>query len=78
MKTNKEHKRATLLGWSKEELVDYVIMLEHNINAVNERFDVQYNNCLKMLEDMSLINKTYFEAKEIIKASELKGGGSDA
>ena len=65
----KEHKKRTLLGWSKEELADYCIMLEHNINAISESFDIQYNNCLKMLDDMKLINKTYFEAKQIVKQS---------
>ena len=74
MKTQKEHKKATLLGWSKEELVDYIIMLEHNINAVNESFDNQYANCLKLLDDMKLINKTFFEAKQIVKESLHKGG----
>lgn len=77
MKTQKEHKKATLLGWSKEELADYILMLEHNINAVNESFDNQYNNCIKLLEDMRLVNKTYFEAKQIIKASGLKGGNDN-
>ena len=77
MKAQKEHKKATLLRWSKEELVDYILMLEHNINAVNESFENQYNNCIKLLEDMRLVNKTYFEAKQIIKASEWKGGGRE-
>ena len=74
MRTQKEHKKATLLRWSKEELADYILMLEHNINAVNESFDIQYYNCLKMLDDMKLINKTYAEAKRIIKESVYKGG----
>lgn len=69
MKTQKEHKKATLLRWSKEELADYILMLEHNINVVQEGFDNQYFNCLKLLDDMKLVNKTYFEAKQIIKAS---------
>lgn len=74
MKIQKEHKRRTLREWSKEELIDYIIMLEHNINAVNESFDNQYTNCLKILDDMKLINKTYFEAKQIITESLYKGG----
>ena len=69
MKTQKEHTKTTLLKWSKEELADYCIMLEHNINAISESFDNQYNNCLKILDDMKLINKTYFEAKQIVKES---------
>ena len=69
MKVQKEHKKATLMKWNKEELVDYILCLEHNINVVQESFDNQYNNCLKILDDMKLINKTYFEAKEIVKQS---------
>lgn len=74
MKAQKEHKKATLMGWSKEELVDYILCLEHNINVVNESFENQYHNCLKLLDDMKLVNKTYFEAKQIIKQSTCKGG----
>lgn len=67
MKVLKEHKKSALMRKSKEELADLIIMLEHNYNGLNERFDNQYNNIIKMLNDMSLVNKTYFEAKEIIK-----------
>lgn len=74
-KTQKEYKKSTLMQWKKEELVDLVLCLEHNLNALNERFDNQYNNCVKMLGDMSLVNKTYFEAKQIINASQIKCGG---
>lgn len=69
MKTQKEHKKSTLRQWNKEELIDYIVMLEHNINVVQESFDNQYNNCLKLLDDMKLVNKTYFEAKQIVKQS---------
>lgn len=74
MKTQKEHKKETLLRWTKEELADYIMRLEHNINAVSESFDNQYHNCLKLLDDMKLLNKTYFEAKQIVKESIYKGG----
>ena len=67
MKTQKEHKKVTLMKWTKEELVDHIICLEHNINAISESFYNQYNNCLKLLDDMKLVNKTYSEAKEIVK-----------
>lgn len=69
MKTQKEHQKSTLLHWTKEELVDYILTLEHNINVIQESFDNQYNNCLKILDDMKLINKTYFEAKQLVKES---------
>ena len=69
MKYQKEHKKSTLNHWNKEELIDYIIMLEHNINAVSESLEIQYGNCIKLLDEMSLVNKTYFEAKEIVKRS---------
>lgn len=69
MKIQKEHQKSTLRKWNKEELIDYILTLEHNINVVQESFDNQYNNCLKILDDMKLINKTYFEAKQIVKES---------
>ena len=69
MKIQKEHKKTTLMKWSKEELADYILILEHNINAVQESFDNQYHNCMKLLDGMNLINKTYAEAKSIIKRS---------
>lgn len=74
MKYQKEHKKSTLSRWNKEELIDYIIMLEHNINVVQESFENQYNNCLKLLDNMSLVNKTYFEAKQIIKKTVHKDG----
>jgi hypothetical protein len=74
MKMQKEHKKATLMNWSKEELVEYILCLEHNINAVSESFDNQYHNCLKLFDEMKLINKTYLEAKQIVKESLYKGG----
>ena len=78
MKYQKEHKKSSLNHWNKEELIDYIIMLEHNINAVSESLDIQYGNCLKLLDEMSLVNKTYFEAKEIVKRSLYKGGEHNA
>ena len=69
MKVQKEHKKATLMKWSKEELVTYIICLEHNINVLQDSFDNQYHNCVKMLGDMALVNKTYTDAKALIKES---------
>lgn len=74
MMTQKEHRKATLMHWSKEEMAEHIMMLEHNLNSIGESFDIQYKNVINMLNQMSLVNKTYVEAKEIIKRSELKGG----
>lgn len=67
MRVQKEHRKATLMKWTKEELAEHILCLEHNINVVQESFDNQYHNCLKLLDDMKLTNKTYAEAKAIIK-----------
>ena len=67
MKVQREHRKSALMKWTKEELAEHIVCLEHNYNAVNEMFDNQYNNCLKLLDDMKLVNKTYFEAKKIVK-----------
>lgn len=63
----KEHRKATLMKWNKEELTDYILMLEQNINSTGASFDIQYENVIRLLNQMSLVNKTYAEAKEIIK-----------
>lgn len=66
----KEHKKATLMKWNKEELIDYILMLEHNTNSTGASFDIQYKNVIRLLNQMSLVNKTYAEAREIIKQYE--------
>ena len=73
MKAQKEHKKATLMKWSKEELVEYIMCLEHNINAVNESFDNQYHNCVRMLTEMTTVKNTYTEAKKTIAETLKKG-----
>lgn len=73
VKYQKEHKKSTLLRWNKQELVDYIIMLEHNINVVQEGFNNQYNNCLILLDNMKIMNETYSKNKSIIEQTLSKG-----
>ena len=73
MKTQKEHKKETLMRWTKEELVEHIMCLEHNLNVVNDKFDAQYYNCLMLLDEMKLLNKTYMEAKKIVKETSCLG-----
>ena len=73
MKPTKEHKKETLMRWKKEELVEHIMCLEHNLNVVNDKFDAQYYNCLKLLDEMKLLNKTYMEAKQIVKETSYFG-----
>ena len=67
MRPQKEHRITALMRWSKRELAEHIVCLEHNYNALNESFDIQYHNCLKLLDDMKLINDTYSNAKKICK-----------
>lgn len=69
MRPQKEHKKTVLMRWTKEELAEHILCLEHNYNALYESFDNQYHNCLKILADMNLINDTYSDAKKKIKQS---------
>ena len=48
-------------------MAEHIVCLEHNYNALYESFDNQYRNCLKILDDMKLINDTYSEAKKVFK-----------
>lgn len=59
----KVHQKATLMRWPKEKLADYIIMLERNNNSLRESFDIQYHNCLTMINDMDILNKRYKDSK---------------
>ena len=50
-------KESLLNHHTKGELADRVIVAEHNLEAMKETFEIQYSNCLKMVEDMSLLNE---------------------
>lgn len=67
MKPQKEHRKSALMKWTKEELADHIMCLEHNYNNLYQSFDNQYHNCLKLLDDMKLVNETYRHAKRLIK-----------
>ena len=67
MKVQKEHRKSALMRWTKEELADHIVCLEHNYNALYQSFDNQYHNCLKLLDDMKLVNDTYSEARKKIR-----------
>ena len=58
MTIEKEHKRSTLMQWSKAELIEHILCLEHNVNALHESFEQQYKNCMQIINDMTLINDT--------------------
>ncbi|BAK99731.1 hypothetical protein OBV_25330 [Oscillibacter valericigenes Sjm18-20] len=60
---DKIHENRTLMNWSKKDLVDRVMCLEHNNAAQAESFEIQYRNCMKMVEDMNLLNDRLKEAR---------------
>lgn len=74
MKIEKEHKRATLMHKTKEELIDYIICLEHNNNVLQESFEVQYQNCVKIIDEIIGITKRYKESKKIGGPYEVEKG----
>lgn len=55
----KEHKKSTLMKWPKEKLVDYIMSLEHNNNALHESFEIQYGNCVKIIDELTEVKKRY-------------------
>ena len=57
----KTHKRSTLMNWTRRELVDYIMNLEHNNQVMEEAFEQQYKNCMQIIRDMDIFNKTYKE-----------------
>lgn len=73
MKIQKEHKKETLMRWTKEELVEHIMCLEHNLNVLNDKFDAQYYNCWRLLDEMKLTKNTYMEAKKIVKETSCFG-----
>ena len=65
----KQHSKKTLMGYKKEELVEHCMALEHNNKALKKNFEIQYQNCMKIINDMNLLNKGYKESK---KANNIK------
>lgn len=49
------------MNWTRRELVDHIMNLEHNNQVLEERFEQQYKNCMQIIRDMDIFNKTYKE-----------------
>jgi len=71
---NKIHTKNTLMNWTKEALVDHVMCLEHNNAAQAESFETQYQNCVKMVDDMSLLNDGLKTARRLQVQQAGEGG----
>ena len=52
-----KHTKKTLMGWSKNDLAEHCMCLEHNNNVLSENSDRQYEICKKLADDMNAINK---------------------
>jgi hypothetical protein len=52
------HTAKTLMSYSKQELVDHCMALEKTNEALRQTFEIQYANCLKIVEDMKILNNT--------------------
>ena len=57
------HTEKTLMSYSKQELVDHCIALEKTNEALRQTFEIQYANCMKMVEDMKILNSTLEKAR---------------
>ena len=51
LKTDMIHKRSSLMTTDKRELVDHIMLLEHNYNAMQIRLDQQAENFIKLCQD---------------------------
>lgn len=61
----KEHTKETLMNYTKKELVEHYMCLQHNNNVLRKRFEIQYQNCLNIVNNMSLLNDQFnFVKKE--------------
>lgn len=58
----KEHKKSSLMCKRKEELVKEIMRLEHNVNVMNERLNVQAN-AIKHYEQESRSKAIYETVK---------------
>lgn len=65
MQLEKEHKKATLMSWTKAELVEYIMCLEHNNNALQESFDIQYKNCLNLINLTAELKDRHLNSKKL-------------
>jgi len=58
----KQHTENTLKAYTKEELVEHCMCLEHNVVAMESAFEIQYKNCVQLINDMNVLNETYKKA----------------
>ena len=57
------HTEKTLMSYSKQELVNHCMALEKTNEALRTTFEKQYENCMKIIEDMKILNSTLKKAR---------------
>ena len=57
------HTEKTLMSYSKQELVNHCMALEKTNEALRTTFEKQYENCMKIIEDMKILNSTLEKAR---------------
>ena len=69
------------MSHSKRGLVDYCIMLEKNNEVLRDTLETQYANCMKMIDDMKILNRALETARstsyEKTKEGILEEGGPE-
>ncbi len=50
MKIEKEHRKTTLMQWTKEQLIEHIMCLEHNNNVLHDTIDQQAQNFKELLK----------------------------
>ena len=58
----KPYSQSTLERFTKKELIEYIRMLEYNNENMRQNFDIQYKNCLELVNQMNILNDTYRKA----------------
>ena len=54
---DKIHEKETLIKYSRSELADHCITLEHNNKALKATIEQQYANCVQIINDMDVLNE---------------------
>ena len=57
------HTEKTLMSYSKQKLVDHCIALEKTNATLRTAFEKQYENCMKIIDDMKILNSTLKKAR---------------
>lgn len=60
-----EKRTKTLLRYSRQDLAERCAILESNNKILKEKFEIQYQNCMKIVNDMSLLNETFKKAQKL-------------